>query len=181
MHQRDNARLIATLKRLRDLGNTVVVVEHDEEAIRAADHVVDMGLGAGEAGGSVVAEGTPEAIIGSEQSLTGKYLAGALRIEIPRLRNRPGAERLVVRGARGNNLRNVTLTVPAGLFVCVTGVSGSGKSTLVNDTMYAAIARHLHATQRPGNAAPASMRTSFPSRQTAPAGRTSSSFALGAA
>jgi len=147
LHQRDNARLIATLKRLRDLGNTVVVVEHDEEAIRSADHVVDMGPGAGEAGGNVVAEGTPESIIGSEQSLTGKYLGGALQIEIPRLRNRPGAERLVVRGARGNNLRNVNLSVPSGLFVCVTGVSGSGKSTLVNDTMYAAIARHLHGTQ----------------------------------
>ncbi|MGH8673220.1 MAG: excinuclease ABC subunit UvrA, partial [Burkholderiales bacterium] len=144
LHQRDNARLISTLKHLRDLGNTVVVVEHDEEAIRAADHVVDMGPGAGEAGGCVVAEGTPQAIIGAEQSLTGRYLGGALRIEIPRRRNRPGEARLVVRGASGNNLKNVTLSVPAGLFVCVTGVSGSGKSTVVNDTMYAAVARHLH-------------------------------------
>ncbi len=147
LHQRDNARLIRTLQHLRDLGNTVVVVEHDEEAIRAADHVVDMGPGAGEAGGCVVAEGPPQAIIAAEQSLTGRYLAGTLRIEIPRKRNRPGEARLVVRGASGNNLRNVTLTVPAGLFVCVTGVSGSGKSTLVNDTMYAALARHLHGAQ----------------------------------
>jgi excinuclease ABC subunit A len=145
LHQRDNARLIQTLQHLRDLGNTVVVVEHDEEAIRAADHVVDMGPGAGEAGGCVVAEGPPQAIVGAEQSLTGRYLSGALRIEIPRRRNRPREARLVVRGASGNNLKNVTFTVPAGLFVCVTGVSGSGKSTLVNDTMHAAVARHLHA------------------------------------
>ena len=145
LHQRDNARLIQTLQHLRDLGNTVVVVEHDEEAIRAADHVVDMGPGAGEAGGCVVAEGPPQAIIGAEQSLTGRYLSGALRIEIPRRRIRPREARLVVRGASGNNLKSVTLTVPAGLFVCVTGVSGSGKSTLVNDTMHAAVARHLHA------------------------------------
>src|SRR6185503_3246285 len=145
LHQRDNARLIQTLQHLRDLGNTVVVVEHDEEAIRAADHVVDMGPGAGEAGGCVVAEGPPQAIVGAEQSLTGRYLSGALRIEIPRRRNRPREARLAVRGASGNNLKNVTFTVPAGLLVCVTGVSGSGKSTLVNDTMHAAVARHLHA------------------------------------
>jgi excinuclease ABC subunit A len=145
LHQRDNARLIQTLQHLRDLGNTVVVVEHDEEAISAADHVVDMGPGAGEAGGCVVAEGPPQAIVDAEQSLTGRYLSGALRIEIPRRRNRPREARLVVRGASGNNLKNVTFTVPAGLLVCVTGVSGSGKSTLVNDTMHAAVARHLHA------------------------------------
>src|SRR5688572_25369752 len=111
LHQRDNARLIATLKRLRDLGNTVVVVEHDEEAIRAADHVVDMGPGAGEAGGCVVAEGPPQAIVAAAQSLTGRYLSGALRIEIPRRRNRPREARLVVRGASGNNLKSVTFTV----------------------------------------------------------------------
>ena len=144
LHQRDNARLIATLKRLRDLGNSVIVVEHDEEAIRAADHIVDMGPGAGEAGGELVAEGSLDAIIASERSLTGRYLAGSMRIEVPRSRRRPGAKRLVVRGARGNNLRNATLSVPVGLLVCVTGVSGSGKSTLVNDTLYAALARHLH-------------------------------------
>jgi len=144
LHQRDNARLIDTLKHLRDLGNSVVVVEHDEEAIRAADYVVDMGPGAGHAGGRVVAEGTPGQIIASKDSLTGKYLAHALSIVIPRLRNRPGPKRLVVREASGNNLKKATLDLPVGLFVCVTGVSGSGKSTLVNDTMYAAVARHLY-------------------------------------
>ncbi len=144
LHQRDNARLIDTLKHLRDLGNSVIVVEHDEEAIRAADHVIDMGPGAGHAGGRIVAEGTPEQIIASADSLTGKYLAHALSIGVPRLRNRPGKKRLVVHGASGNNLKQATLHLPVGLFVCVTGVSGSGKSTLVNDTMYAAVARHLY-------------------------------------
>jgi len=147
LHQRDNARLIDTLKRLRDLGNSVVVVEHDEEAIRAADYVVDMGPGAGRAGGQVVAEGTPEDILASADSLTGKYLSHALAIAVPRLRNRPGSKKLVVREASGNNLKKATLELPVGLFVCVTGVSGSGKSTLVNDTLYAAVARHLYGSQ----------------------------------
>jgi excinuclease ABC subunit A len=144
LHQRDNARLIDTLKHLRDLGNSVIVVEHDEDAIRAADHVVDMGPGAGGAGGRVIAEGPPEAILASEDSLTGKYLSGRMRIDVPVLRNRPGKQRLVVRGARGNNLKDATLEIPAGLLVCVTGVSGSGKSTLINDTLYAAVARHIY-------------------------------------
>ena len=144
LHQRDNARLIETLRRLRDLGNSVIVVEHDEEAIRAADHVVDMGPGAGPAGGRVIAEGKPEDILKSEESLTGKYLSRVLKIDIPRLRNRAGAKRLTVRGASGNNLKSATLSLPVGLFVCVTGVSGSGKSTLVNDTLYAVLARHLY-------------------------------------
>jgi excinuclease ABC subunit A len=147
LHQRDNARLIETLKHLRDLGNSVVVVEHDEEAIRAADYVVDMGPGAGRAGGEIVAEGTPAQIIASPDSLTGKYLAHAVSIGVPRLRNRPGAKRLTVREASGNNLKKATLELPVGLFVCVTGVSGSGKSTLVNDTMYSAVARHLYGSQ----------------------------------
>jgi len=144
LHQRDNERLIATLKHLRDLGNSVIVVEHDEEAIRAADHVVDMGPGAGEAGGHVVAEGAPSEIIANPKSLTGRYLSRALKIQVPRLRNRPGASRISIKGAKGNNLKEVDLSLPLGLLVCVTGLSGSGKSTLINDTLYAAAARHLY-------------------------------------
>jgi excinuclease ABC subunit A len=144
LHQRDNARLIDTLQRLRDLGNSVIVVEHDEEAIRAADYVLDMGPGAGEAGGHIVAEGTLADILASRESLTGRYLARELAIELPTRRNRPGEPRLVVTGARGNNLKDVELSLPLGLLVCITGVSGSGKSTLINDTLYAAVARELY-------------------------------------
>jgi len=145
LHQRDNARLLGTLKHLRDLGNTVIVVEHDQEAIENADYVVDIGLGAGEHGGRVIAQGTPTAIRNSAESLTGQYLAGKRRIEVPALRHQPDPKRrLVISGARGNNLKNVTVKLPVGLFVCVTGVSGSGKSTLVNDTLYNAAARHLY-------------------------------------
>jgi excinuclease ABC subunit A len=145
LHQRDNDRLLATLKHLRDLGNSVIVVEHDRDAIEAADHVVDMGPGAGEHGGEVVAQGTPEEIRLAAQSLTGQYLSGQRQIPLPARRQKPAPGRaLTVSGARGNNLKDVRLALPVGLFVCVTGVSGSGKSTLINDTLYRAVARHLY-------------------------------------
>ncbi len=145
LHQRDNARLLATLKHLRDIGNTVIVVEHDEEAINAADHVLDMGPGAGEHGGEVVAEGPPEQIRRNPASLTGQYLSGALEIAVPKNRRRFDKARVLkLKGARGNNLKNIDLVLPVGLFVCVSGVSGSGKSTLVNDTLYHAVARELY-------------------------------------
>jgi excinuclease ABC subunit A len=145
LHQRDNARLLDTLRSLRDLGNTVIVVEHDQEAIEAADHVLDIGPCAGVHGGQVVAQGTPAEIARHPHSLTGQYLRGQLRIELPRLRLQPDpARQLVVRGARGNNLKGIDAAIPVGLFTCVTGVSGSGKSTLINDTLYAAAARRLY-------------------------------------
>ncbi len=144
LHQRDNERLIATLRHLRDLGNSVLVVEHDEDAILAADHVVDMGPGAGEHGGYVVASGRPDEIIANPESLTGRYLSGAMRIEVPAQRKAPGDHAIMVRGASGNNLHDISVGFPLGLLVCVTGVSGSGKSTLVNDTLYAAAARQLY-------------------------------------
>ena len=145
LHQRDNSRLLATLKRLRDTGNTVIVVEHDADAIQHADHVIDMGLGAGEHGGRIIAQGAPQEIARHPESLTGQYLSGRRRIDIPALRHRVNPKRqLVVQGATGNNLKSITVAVPVGLFVCVTGVSGSGKSTLINDTLYTAVARTLN-------------------------------------
>jgi excinuclease ABC subunit A len=145
LHQRDNERLLKTLKQLRDIGNTVIVVEHDEEAIRSADYVVDIGPGAGVHGGFVVAEGTPAEIADNPASLTGDYLSGRRRIGMHGKRRQPDPERLLrIVGARGNNLRNVTVDIPVGLLTCVTGVSGSGKSTLINDTLYSAAARHLY-------------------------------------
>jgi excinuclease ABC subunit A len=137
LHQRDNARLLGTLKRLRDLGNTVIVVEHDEEAIREADHVVDLGPGAGAHGGHVVAEGTPDEIVASSASLTGQYLSGKRRVALPRLRTpRSPDKQIRIVGASGNNLRRITAEIPLGLLTCVTGVSGSGKSTLIIDTLF---------------------------------------------
>jgi len=145
LHQRDNQRLLDTLVRLRDLGNTVIVVEHDEDAIRHADHVVDMGPGAGLHGGEVVAQGTPADIIAHPRSVTGQYLAGARRIEVPTTRHPPDPKRmLTLTGCTGNNLKQVTAEIPVGLFTCVTGVSGSGKSTLINDTLYRHAARALN-------------------------------------
>jgi excinuclease ABC subunit A len=145
LHQRDNARLLDTLRRLRDLGNTVIVVEHDEEAIRAADFVLDIGPGAGVHGGEVVAQGTPADILRHPASVTGAYLRGERKITVPSRRtpNDP-ARQLAIRGATGNNLKDVDVSIPVGLFTCVTGVSGSGKSTLINDTLYASVAKHLY-------------------------------------
>jgi excinuclease ABC subunit A len=148
LHQRDNARLIGTLRHLRDLGNSVLVVEHDEDMIRAADHVIDLGPGAGVHGGRVMAQGTPDEVAANTESLTGRYLGGALRIPVPKMRTTLAASTdpqvLTISGARGNNLKNVTVEIPVGLLTCVSGVSGSGKSTLVNDTLYAAVAKKLY-------------------------------------
>jgi excinuclease ABC subunit A len=154
LHQRDNDRLIATLRHLRDLGNSVLVVEHDEDMIRASEYCIDMGPGAGRHGGHVIAQGTPDEVAANPDSLTGKYLSRVLSIPIPARRHPwrqepaegdlQNASRLRLRGAGGNNLKNVTVDIPVGLFTCVTGVSGSGKSTLVNDTLYAAVARELY-------------------------------------
>ncbi len=150
LHQRDNQRLISTLERLRDLGNTVIVVEHDEGTMRAADHLLDLGPGAGEHGGELVAEGRPEDVMAVPESLTGRFLSGTESIAVPRRRRRP-AGYLEIEGASQHNLRDVDVKVPLGVFCCVTGVSGSGKSTLVNEVLHKAVANRLHrAKQRPG-------------------------------
>ena len=147
LHQRDNARLLQTLTQLRDLGNTVIVVEHDEETIRTADHIVDMGPGAGIHGGSVVAEGPLDAILGCESSITGQFLSGKRSIEVPQTRkSHEASKKFRLIGAHGNNLKNITVDIPMGLFTCVTGVSGSGKSTLINQTLYPIISRALNGT-----------------------------------
>ncbi len=148
LHQRDNDRLIATLRRLRDLGNTVIVVEHDEDAIRAADYVLDMGPGAGVHGGHIIAQGTPAEVAANPESLTGRYLSGTARIEVPShrhsLADMKDPQTLKIVNARGNNLQGVTVEIPVGLLTCVTGVSGSGKSTLINDTLYKAVAKKIY-------------------------------------
>ncbi|WP_390893474.1 excinuclease ABC subunit UvrA [Bosea rubneri] len=145
LHQRDNERLLGTLRRLRDLGNTVIVVEHDEDAIMTADYVVDVGPGAGIHGGEIVAKGTPQDILDDPNSLTGKYLTGEMSVPVPLKRRKPQKGRsLKIVGARGNNLKDVTVDIPLGLFTCITGVSGGGKSTLIIDTLYKAVARKLN-------------------------------------
>jgi len=144
LHQRDNDRLLETLKRLRDLGNTVIVVEHDEDAIRHADHIVDLGPGAGVHGGEIVAQGTLADILASADSLTGQYLSGARAIEVPKTRRKGNGHAITVHGARANNLKDVTVSIPLGTFTCITGLSGSGKSSLTLDTLYAGAARVLN-------------------------------------
>ena len=149
LHQRDNTRLLGTLEHLRNIGNTVIVVEHDEEAILAADHVVDLGPGAGVHGGQIVSAGTPEEICKDPKSLTGQFLSGRRRIEVPTERTRADKKKaLTISGARGNNLKNVDVSIPIGLMTCVTGVSGSGKSTLINDTLFKAVADELNRSSR---------------------------------
>ncbi len=144
LHQRDNDRLLATLKRLRDLGNSVIVVEHDEDAIRTADYLIDMGPGAGVHGGTVIAEGTPAEVMANPASITGQYLTGVKAIPLPARRRKGSGRQLKVVGAKGNNLKNVSAAVPLGTFTCVAGVSGGGKSTLVIETLYKALARRLN-------------------------------------
>ena len=145
LHQRDNERLLATLTHLRDIGNTVIVVEHDEDAIRSADHLIDIGPAAGVHGGEVVAQGSLEAICGADRSITGDYLSGRTAIGVPAARTTPSAKRMLsIHGAKGNNLKSVSVDIPVGLFICVTGVSGSGKSTLINNTLYPLAATALN-------------------------------------
>ena len=150
LHQRDNQRLLDTLVRLRDLGNTVIVVEHDEDAIRAADYLIDMGPGAGIHGGEIVAQGTPEQVMQDPASLTGQYLTGQREIPLPARRRKGSGKQLSVVGARGNNLKNITVDLPLGTFICVTGVSGGGKSTLIVETLYKALARRLNGARDHG-------------------------------
>ena len=144
LHQRDNSKLLETLKHLRDLGNTLLVVEHDEETMYAADQIIDIGPGAGEHGGNVVAQGTAEVVKQSEQSITGQYLSGRKFIPVPKKRRSNDGRFIEIKGAKANNLKNIDVKIPLGVFSVVTGVSGSGKSTLINDILYNALAAKLH-------------------------------------
>jgi excinuclease ABC subunit A len=152
LHQRDNQRLIDTLLYLRDLGNTLIVVEHDEQTLRVADHIVDLGPGAGVHGGHIVAQGTPDEVMKVKKSLTGQYLAGTLRMDIPTERRKGNGKRIVLSGAREHNLRDITVEIPLGAFTCITGVSGSGKSTLLSDVLYPAISNQVMGTSHPEGA-----------------------------
>ncbi len=147
LHQRDNGRLIATLKKLRDLGNTVLVVEHDEETMEESDWLVDFGPGAGELGGEIISAGTPKDVMADEKSVTGGYLSGRLEIAVPETRRKPGKQKISIKGAKENNLRDLSVDIPLGCFVAVTGVSGAGKSTLINEILYPALARHIYQTR----------------------------------
>ncbi len=144
LHQRDNEKLLRTLKNLRDLGNTVIVVEHDYDAIMAANYVVDIGPGAGLHGGKVIAEGTPQEVLKNKNSLTGQYLSGKKKISLSKEKLKPNNQFVHISKARGNNLKNVDFKLPVGLMTCITGVSGSGKSTLINNTLYHALAKYLY-------------------------------------
>ena len=149
LHQRDNSKLLATLKRLRDLGNTVVVVEHDQETIEAADHIIDIGPGAGVHGGDVCFSGTFNKLIKNKDSLTGEYISGKKKIEIKKNGSIDSNESIKISGCSGNNLKDVDLKLPLGKLICVTGVSGSGKSTLINQTLYPAINNNLNKSNHP--------------------------------
>ena len=151
LHQKDNEKLIRTLRNLTELGNTLIVVEHDEDTIRQADYIIDMGPGAGEHGGEIIAEGPIKEILGNNNSITGKYLSGALKIEVPDERRRPNGHYIEIKGAKENNLKDVNIKIPLGVFVCVTGVSGSGKSTLINEILYKAVSSKLYRSKsKPG-------------------------------
>ena len=151
LHQRDNDRLIATLKKLRDLGNTVIVVEHDEDTMYAADQIIDIGPGPGVHGGNVIAQGTAEEVKLVENSITGQYLSGRKKILVPKKRRKSNGKSIEIIGASENNLKNINVKIPLGLFTCVTGVSGSGKSTLVNEVLYKTVAKEINgSTEKPG-------------------------------
>lgn len=152
LHQRDNAKLLKTLRNLTDLGNTLIVVEHDEETMYSADYIVDVGPGAGTHGGYIVAEGTVEDIKKSEESITGQYLSGRKKIEVPANRRKPNGKWVEIIGANENNLKNIDVKIPLGVFTCITGVSGSGKSTLINEILYKSLAGQLNGAKvKPGN------------------------------